>query len=212
MNRWACFGYYECPPDQDASRLLLEAASSWLKEQGMTCMRGPWSFVSQEWGSVVEGFAPPSVVMAPYNPPYYNEQFTAYGLEKVKDLLVYVIDARDGYQIPERILALTDRVAARYGIRVRPIDMKNLAHDVETIINLSNQSLENNWGYAPVTEAEVHAMVNDLKPIIHSKAVLFAEDSQGKPVGFAIAIPDINIILKKIRGKLWPFGWIRILL
>jgi len=177
----------------------------------MTSMRGPWSFVSQEWGSVQEGFEPPPVVMAPYNPPYYNEQFTTFGMGKVKDLLVYVIDAREGYKIPDRIMTLTDRVAARYGIRVRQIDMKNLSRDVQTIIELSNQSLENNWGYAPVTEAEVHAMVDDLKPIIHPKAVVFAEDQQGKPVGFAIAIPDVNIILKKIGGKLWPFGWLRML-
>ena len=63
--------------------------------------------------------------MAPYNPPYYNDQFTAYGLTKVKDLLVYIIDAREGYRIPERILTLTDRVAQRYKVHVRALDMKN---------------------------------------------------------------------------------------
>lgn len=205
------FGYYECPPDPAAARLLLDAARQWLEARGMACMRGPWSFVSQEWGAVLEGFEPPPVVMAPYNPPYYNDQFVAFGLEKVKDLLVYEIDAREGYHIPERILTLTDRVAERYGVRVRPLDMKHLARDVETIITLSNQSLENNWGYAPVTEAEAHAMVEDLKPIIHPKAVVFAEDRQGKPIGFAIAIPDVNVILKKIKGRLWPLGWARLL-
>ncbi|MBE0695978.1 MAG: GNAT family N-acetyltransferase, partial [Anaerolineaceae bacterium] len=210
-ERVGLFGYYECPPDPVAARLLLETASAWLKTRGMTAMRGPWSFVSQEWGAVVEGYQPSPVVMAPYNPAYFNEQFTAFGFEKIKDLLVYVIDARDGYRIPERILTLTDRVAARYAVHVRPIDMKHLARDVETFIDLSNQSLENNWGYAPVTEAEVRAMVSDLKPIIHPKAVLFAEDSHGKPIGFAVAIPDVNIILKKIHGRLLPFGWLSLL-
>lgn len=205
------FGYYECPPDPAAARLLLETARDWLSERGMQAMRGPWSFVSQEWGAVVEGFQPAPVVMAPYNPPYYNEHFTAFGLEKIKDLLVYLIDARDGYQIPERILNLTDRVAQRYGIHVRPIEMKNLAHEVATLIDLSNRSLANNWGYAPVTDAEVRAMVRDLKPIIHPKAVLFAEDSQAKPVGFAIAIPNVNEILQGLNGRLLPLGWIKLL-
>lgn len=205
------FGYYECPPDVEASQLLLDTARQWLEKQGMTAMRGPWSFVSQEWGSVLEGFTPSPVVMAPYNPQYYNDHFTEFGLQKIKDLMVYEINARDGYQIPERIMTLTDKVAERYGIRVRPIRMDRLADEVEILIGLSNQALKDNWGYSPVTEAEVRAMVDDLKQIIHPKGVMFAEDRQGRPVGFAIAIPDINLIIKKIRGRLWPLGWFRLL-
>ncbi len=205
------FGYYEAPPDPSASRLLLDTTRDWLRQRGMRAMRGPWSFVSQEWGAVIEGYTPSPVVMAPYNPPFYNEQFCAYGLEKVKDLLVYLIDARDGYQIPERILTLTERVARRYGVRIRPVDMKNFGREVDTIIDLSNQSLASNWGYAPVTEAEVRALAHDLKPVIHPKGVLFAEDSQGRPVGFAIAIPDVNVIFKEINGSLFPLGWAKLL-
>ncbi len=206
------FGYYECPPDEAASRLLLDAAREWLLARGMGAMRGPWSFVSQEWGSVVEGFSPPPVVMAPYNPDYYNRQYQAYGLSKIKDLLVYEADAAKGYAVPERILTLTDRVAERYGVRVRPLDMRNFEREIDTIIELSNQSLAQNWGYSPVTEAEVRAMARDLKPVIHPKAVLFAEDGKGRPIGFAIAIPDVNLIFRKIRGRLLPFGWLTLLL
>lgn len=205
------FGYYECPPDPQAAKLLLETARKWLGEHGMQVMRGPWSFVSQEWGAVVDGYEPSPVVMAPYNPPYYNDHFTDFGMLKVKDLLVYVIDAREGYRIPERILTLTDRVAERYGVRVRPIDMKRLDEEVETIIALSNASLEHNWGYSPVTEAEVRAMAHDLKPVIQPKGVLFAEDSTGRPIGFGITIPDVNRILKQIHGRMLPFGWLRLL-
>jgi GNAT superfamily N-acetyltransferase len=205
------FGYYECPEDAEASKLLLDRARDWLVDKGMKRMRGPWSFVSQEWGCVVEGYAPSPVVMAPYNPTYYNSQFTDYGLTKAKDLLVYVIDVRDGYQIPSRILTLTDSVAKRYKVHVRQLDMKRFDQEVETIISLSNASLVNNWGYSPVTDAEVRAMAHDLRPIIHPKAVLFAEDEGGKPIGFAIAIPDVNVILKHLHGSLLPFGWARML-
>lgn len=119
------FGYYECPQDDEASQALLETARDWLKARGMKAMRGPWSFVSQEWGSVVEGFEPSPVIMAPYNPLYYNEQYAGFGLEKIKDLLVYVIDCREGYQIPERILTLTEKIAKRYGVSVRSLNMKD---------------------------------------------------------------------------------------
>jgi len=206
------FGYYECPPDEDASRLLLDAARDWLQKKGMDAMRGPWSFVSQEWGAVVEGYEPQPVIMAPYNPPYYIDQYDAYGLKKVKDLLVYVIDAQDAYQIPERILKLTDRVAQKYNIRVRPLNMKEYDRDVESFITLSNESLKDNWGYSPVTNAEAAAMAHDLRSILHEKAVVFAEDKDGNPIGFGIALPDINQILKRINGRLFPFGWLKLLL
>ena len=205
------FGYYECIPDAQASRLLLETAADWLKLQGMQAMRGPWSFVSQEWGMVLEGFSPPPVVMAPYNPPYYNDHLVAFGLEKIKDLLCYYISAREGYQIPERILTLTEAVAKRYQVRVRQIDMQHYDQEVATLIDLSNRSIISNWGYSPVTEAEVRAMAHDLKPVIQPKGVMFAEDAHGSPIGFAIALPDVNVLLKGLNGSLLPFGWLKLL-
>lgn len=205
------FGYYECPDNPLASTMLLDAARDWLFDQGMTAMRGPWSFVSQEWGAVVEGFEPPPVVMSPYNLPFYNDHFEHYGFQKIKDLLVYYIDAREGYQIPGRIMTLTDKVADRYGIRVRPLDMNNYEQEVQTVINLSNDSLAINWGYSPVTEKEVKAMARDLKPVLQPKAVMFAVDQNNQPVGFAIAIPDINQLIRGLNGRMFPIGIFRLL-
>jgi len=205
------FGYYECPQDLRASTLLLDSAHDWLAARGMRAMRGPWSFVSQEWGAVVEGFQPQPVIMAPFNPPFYIDHFEAYGFHKIKDLLVYEIDARKGYQIPERILKLTDLVAARYGVTTRPLDMNHYDRDVATFLELSNDSLADNWGYAPVTPAEAAAMANDLKSILHAKAVIFAEDSDGRAIGFGVALPDVNQLLKKLNGRLLPFGWLKLL-
>ena len=205
------FGHYECPPDETAARMLLSAAHDWLKERGMRFMRGPWSFVSQEWGLVLEGFSPPPVIMAPYNPAYYNTHMLAFGLEKVKDLLCYEIDAALGYAVPSRILELTDVVARRYKVRVRQLDMRHYEQEVRHIVELSNLSLENNWGFSPVTEAEVRAMARDLKPVIQPKGVLFAEDAQGRVIGFAIALPDVNALLGGLNGRLFPFGWLKLL-
>jgi len=205
------FGYYECPPDPDASRLLLETAAGWLRERGMTSLRGPWSFVSQEWGLVVEGFSPPPTIMAPYNPPYYAGHLESFGLRKIKDLLCYSASAADGYRVPDRILTLTDAVARRYGVAVRSVDMRRYDQEVQTIIDLSNRSLIDNWGYAPVTEDEARAMARDLKPVIQPRGVLIAEESAGRPIGFAIAIPDVNKLLKGLNGRLLPFGWLKLL-
>jgi GNAT superfamily N-acetyltransferase len=206
------FGYYECVPDQKASQKLLESAAQWLRDRGMTIMRGPWTFVSQEWGLVVEGFTPAPTIMAPHNPPYYADHLGKFGFEKIKDLLCYYISGNEGYQIPERILNLTDRVAKRYGVRVRQIDLTCYDEEVEIILELSNISIIDNWGYSPVTEAEAQAVARDLKQIVQAKGVMIAEDAEGRPIGFAIALPNINMLLKGLNGRLLPFGWLKLLL
>lgn len=205
------FGYFESPSDEKAANLLLTTAEEWLRSNNMKIMRGPWSFVSQEWGSVIEGFSPAPVVMSPYNPPFYNEHYEEFGLSKIKDLLVYQIDCSRNYKVPDRILLFTKKIKKRYGINTRTLNMKKLDHDVENIITLSNETLIKNWGYSPVTDEEVRAIVNDLKQIIQPRGVIFAEDQDGNAIGFAIAIPDINVILKSMNSRLFPFGWMKLL-
>jgi GNAT superfamily N-acetyltransferase len=90
--------------------------------------------------------------------------------------------------------------------------MKNYDKEVQTVIDLSNRSLINNWGYTSVTRAEAEAIARDLKPIIRPRGVLFAEDANNRPVGFAIALPDVNILLKGLNGRLFPFGWLKLLI
>jgi hypothetical protein len=205
------FGYYECVDEENASQMLLDAAAGWLRDNNMKEMRGPWSFVSQEWGLVIEGFTPSPTVMAPYNPPFYAENMTRYGLQKVKDLLIYYISGAEGYKIPERIMTQTDNVAKRYGVKVRQVDMKHYDEEVRKVIDLSNKSLKGNWGFTSVTKAEAEAVARDLKPIINPKGVLFAENSNGNTIGFAIALPNVNVLLKGLNGRLLPFGWLKLL-
>lgn len=205
------FGSFESIRDPEVANGLFSSAREWLRSKGMSTMRGPWSFASQEWGLVVEGYEPQPVIMAPYNPPYYNDLLTGFGFSKAKDLLVYVIDASQGYQIPERILQLTERIQARYGIHVRPVDMKHLEEDVITITDLANESISDNWGFYPVTRDEAKAMARDLKQVINPAAVLIAETSDKRPVGFAMSLPDINQIINGLNGHLFPTGLLRMI-
>jgi GNAT superfamily N-acetyltransferase len=196
------FGSFECIQDEEVGLALLSAARNWLLNKGMKSMRGPWSFASQEWGLVVDGFTPEPVILAPYNPPYYNDYLQKFGMQKGKDLMVYLLDAGKGYHIPERYLTLTDVVKRRYGITVRQADMKHLEAEVVTITNLANTSICDNWGFYPVTDAEARAMARDLKQILDPRGALIAEDSQGKAIGFALSLPDINVLLKGLDGRM----------
>lgn len=205
------FGSFECIEDEKAAHLLLSAAKDWLAAHGMKSMRGPWSFASQEWGLDVEGGNLPPVIIAPHNPTYYVDYLEAFGLRKAMDLLAYLADMGAGYDIPERYLTLTQRIQERYGVTVRPVRMNDLEADVMTIMDLSNRSISDNWGYYPVTMDEARAMTRDLKQIVNPEALLLAEDSEGNPIGFGLSLPDVNILLKGLHGRLFPFGWLKLL-
>lgn len=135
------FGSFECPDDAEGAAMLLGAARTWLQAHGSRKMRGPWSFASQEWGIVIEGFEPPPVILAPYNPSYYRKHLEDFGLDKIKDLLVYYADSAEGYEIPERYLLLTEKVKDRYGVRVRHIDMEDNAPMNNALKNLGVKDL-----------------------------------------------------------------------
>ena len=205
------FGSFECIEDETAAHQLLSAARNWLAERGMKAMRGPWSFASQEWGLELEGSERPPVILAPHNPPYYADYFDSFGLSKAIDLVAYLADMAGGYTFPERYLTLTDRIQARYGVTVRPVDLSRLEEEVMTIVELSNRSISDNWGYYPVTMDEARAMARDLKQIVNPAALLLAEDRDGNPIGFGLSLPDVNVLLKGLNGRLFPFGWARLL-
>jgi len=206
------FAYFECGKlDREGAALLLGAARDWLRGKGMKTMRGPWSFVSQEWGLVVEGFSPEPVIMAPYNPPEYASMLEGFGLRKAKDLLCWEISVPEGYRIPDRILESTDAVARRFGLTMRAIDFSSYEKEVELFAKLSLETLKDNWGISPISDEEIAALARDLRPVLSEECVLFARNEEGRDVGFALTIPDVNVILKKTKGRMIPFGWARLL-
>lgn len=204
------FGHYECINDPDAALLLLKKAEDWLRVREMHMMRGPWNFVSQDFGLIIEGYDVAPTVLSSWNPPYYNEQLLQFGLHKAKDMLVYHCDISRGYIIPPRFINFTERIAERYRIRIRPLDMKNLIRDARIIVRLTNISLSRNWGFYPIAEEEAEDIAADLKAIVHPEAVLIAEIDD-KPIGYILAIPDVNHLLKKSHGRLGPITLLRLL-
>ncbi len=206
------FGSFECRDDKPAAAALFEAAGTWLAGQGMNAVRGPINPVAECWGSLVEGFDRPPVYLSPYNLPYYDALITAAGFTGVKDLLVYEADARRGYRLPERFTRFESILRARKPtLTTRTIDPKNLARDAEHIRRILNAGVDGNWGFVPVGREEMAGVVRDLKPILDPAAVLFVEDA-GVPVACCLGFPDINVIIKKIDGRLFPTGALRLLL
>ncbi len=204
------FGSYECVDNDEAAALLLSTARQFLQNHGMKEMRGPINFTATEWGLVVEGFNLSPMLMSPYNPPYYNRQVINFGMCKAKDLLVFYGDAGAGYTMPERFGRLFDRIAERYHVTIRTVDLKHLERDTGIMVDIMNKSIAYNWGAYPVTKEEGVRLAHDLKQIVDPSVVLIAE-ADGKPIGFFIGLPDINVLLKGLNGHLFPIGIFRLL-
>jgi GNAT superfamily N-acetyltransferase len=211
QSKIGTFGSFETIRNSAIAAALFNDAEKWLSAQGMETIRGPINPVEECWGSLYRGFDRPATFMMPYNPPYYNEYLEELGYKKVKDLLAFEGNARQGYQIPERFLRFRDKIRVRRPeLKIRPIDMKHLIRDAEAIGHISNQAIRNNWGWAPYGLDQLKATIRKLKPIADPDAIWIVEDAD-KPVGYCLGFPDINIILRQIGGRLFPFGFMTLL-
>jgi GNAT superfamily N-acetyltransferase len=208
-ERTGFFGFFEVLDDAEAATALIGAAAAWLRERGMDRLRGPMSFsTNEEVGVLVEGFDHPPTVMMTHNPPYYGRLLEASGLTACKDLLAF---RHEGGEPTERLLRGSERIAARAGVRIRSLDMKRFREEVELIQDIYNSAWSRNWGFVPMTEAEIAFMAKELRPVVDPDLCLFAE-VKGEPVGFSLALPDVNVALKRLPdGRLFPFGWLRLL-
>ncbi|HAL55614.1 MAG TPA: hypothetical protein DCP63_03805 [Bacteroidetes bacterium] len=197
------FGFFECIDDQAVANALFDEGRQYLKARGLTAMRGPANpSVNDEYGLLVDGFDLSPTILMPYNPSYYPKLIENYGFSREKELFAYLLSQDEVYN--EKLERVNRIVKERNHLTFRILDMKNFDRDAAIIKDLYNKAWEKNWGAVPMTEAEIDAMAKDLKPIVVPDLVIFAE-VKGKPIGFALSIPDINIALKHNRsGRLIP--------
>jgi GNAT superfamily N-acetyltransferase len=204
------FGMFECVDDPEAARLLFEAAAGFLRARGMEVMRGPENLcVNDDIGLLIEGFDTPPAIMMPYNPPYYRALVEGCGFAPSMKLLAYRAQIRDG-RLPERFERGVALVRRRYDHRVRPIDMKRFDEEVRRIHRVYSSAWEENWGAVPMTDREFAHLASSLKLVVDPSLCLVAEVG-GEVVGFSLALPDLNQALIHLRGRLLPFGFLKLL-
>ena len=195
--------------DEEAGRALIKTAEDWLRERGMTKALGPISLsIWDEPGLEIEGFAEDPTVMMGHHKPEYRGWIERAGYEKAKDLLTYTVDI--AHWDDPKINRLIRMGESNPHIRIRMVDKSKFDQEAKVILNLLNDAWSNNWGYVPLTEAEIAYAGKKLKPIIYNELVRIAE-IDGEPVAFMITLPDINEMTKDLNGELFPFGFIKLL-
>lgn len=205
------FGFYECLDDVESSNELFSTAAAWLKQQGMTDVRGPVNpSLNYDCGLLVEGFDSPPTFMIPHNRDYYERLVQSFGFEKTQDLFSYEAHMDILEDIDPKLKFVIDEATRRFKVKCRPINRKNFATDVRLFLEIYNLSLQQTWGYVPMSEAEMDHQSKGLKYLIVPELTSIAE-IDGKAVGAGFGLLDFNQVIKEIDGKLFPFGWYKLL-
>ncbi|GLT01658.1 hypothetical protein GCM10007897_30550 [Sphingobium jiangsuense] len=202
------FGFFEAL-DEEAGLALIEAAENWLRGKGMTRVLGPISLsIWEEPGLLTQGHDHKPTVMMGHHRPEYEGWVKAAGYTPVKELRTYELDITQ--QFPPLIQRIVQSGEKSDRIRIRRVDKRKFDAEAAIILSILNDAWGDNWGFVPITDAEVAHFGKQLKPIVFEDLIRIAE-LDGEPVAFMMTLPDLNEAIAPLGGSLWPFGWAKLL-
>lgn len=204
------FGFFECIDDKDVASALIETAASWLKQQGMSKIQGPFSnSVNEETGLLVEGFDTPPYVMMPHGRPYYAKLLENEGFAKAIDMYALRYVPREEF-MPEKRRRFIEKALSSPKVKFRNINMSDFEGDIHRLVDIFNDAWFDNWGFVPLTDEQIAHMAKELRPIISAHNIIFCE-YDGEPAAFSLVLPDVNYAARDFGGKLLPLNWAKFL-
>ncbi len=210
-ERRGFFGFFECIDDQAVADALLAAARHWWAEHSIDTIRGPANpSLNYEVGLLVDGFDTPPYFMMSYNKPYYGRLLEGCGLHKTQDMYAFWGHVDMLATLDKKVGFVAQHAAERFNVQIRNLDPNRFAEDIEKFLDIYNRSLVATWGFVPLSEGELKHMAMGLKRLIIPELTVFA-DVEGQTVGVAFCLPDYNSRIKEIDGRLFPFGFIKLL-
>jgi GNAT superfamily N-acetyltransferase len=210
----AMFGFFESAEDAEVARALLDTAAEWAAGKGRTRILGPMDFTTNdELGILIEGFERKPMILEPWHPPFYAELIEAEGFAKTMDVLMWELhfgELKEGTQFDPKIHAAAEKALHDEGITIRNMRKRDMAAEVRRFMDVYNEAWGDNWGFVPITDAEVEFQAKNLKQVIDEDWTFMAE-KEGEVVGAALTLPDINQVMEGLNGRLLPFGWAKFL-
>jgi GNAT superfamily N-acetyltransferase len=199
-----CFGLFECIDNRNVAAALFQAAAGWLRKKGRTEIMGPIDYsTNYVCGLLIDGFQFAPTVLTAHNPPYYRELIESCGFAKAKDWYAWWF--ADPAKAALRLRPLAERFRKRWPVTIRSGNLKNVREESRRLRQIYNQAWEKNWGFVPFTEAEFEFMTREMKPLLVPEFTWIAEIGN-EPIGFTLCLPDINVALRHVNGRLTRFG------
>jgi GNAT superfamily N-acetyltransferase len=211
-SSWGMFGFFESEDDPEVAAALLDAADAWLRERGCDRMVGPMDFtMNDESGLVIEGFELPPMVKQPYHPRYYQGLVEGAGLTKAQDMFMWNLEVTDRTKVLPIIWEMAEKLEPEHGIKLRKLDKRKIEDEFDTFLEIYNVAWSGNWGFVPISRKEIAHTAREVKPILDEDWLMACDTPDGKTVGIAVTIPDVNQVFKRMNGRLFPFGWAKFL-
>jgi hypothetical protein len=201
------FGMLEARDDPEIFGVLMNTAETWLREQGMQQIRGPFNLsINQEMGLLVDGFDTPPVIMMGHALPYYSTRIEEQGYTKAKDTLAYIVNS--DFKMSPAMQAIIKR--AEKHVHVRHLRKSHFDEDTQIVRDIFEDAWSQNWGFIPFTAEEFRHLARDMKLLVPPDFVSIAEVN-GVPAAMMVVFPNINEIIRDLNGRLLPLGWLKLL-
>jgi len=209
QSKLAFFGYFESENDPEVAGSLLDTVASFARNRGLTSVYGPANpSLNDEVAMLIEPFDSPPMIKSSHNPAYYPKLVEAAGFAKVKDFYAFLMETDQ--PIPEKYERVVSALRSRPEVTIRHPDIRNLKPSLDLVKQVYNDAWSRNWDFAPMTDEEIDDLARQLRPIIipdFISMVLY----KGEIAAMSIGLPDYNQVLKKMNGRLFPFGWLAFL-
>jgi hypothetical protein len=207
-NAWGQFGFLELEDDPEVATALFDTAAGWLRGGGRDRIVGPMDFtMNDECGVLIEGFEREPMVKQPWHPPYYQRLCEGAGFEKAIDLYMWELHVSDRSIVHPSIFELAEKLEPEHGVRIRKMSRRRLRRDLEIFGETYNAAWKDNWGFVPYSKEDLDHYAQELQLVFDRNWFMVAENAEGETVGVAITVPDINQVLKRMNGRVLPFGW-----
>lgn len=201
------FGLLEAEDSAEVFQALFQTAEAWLRAEGMTTVQGPFNLsINQECGLLIKGYEDPPMVMMGHARPYYAQHVEASGYHKTQDLLAYSLGIN--FPLPSGVTTFLNK--AKGSVRIRPLRRKHLQEELTIIKEIYEEAWAENWGFLPFTDAEFAELGQQMKLLVEDDFVQIAE-IDGIPSAMLVAFPNLHEVIHDLDGRLWPWGWIKIL-
>ena len=206
-DRAGMFGFLEMEDDPEILPALLAAAEGWLRARGRDELLGPMDFtMNDESGVLIEGFDREPMIKQPWHPPYYQQRCEEAGLEMQVDLWMWELDISDREKLLPVLFDLAAKVEPEHGVKIRKMSRRSLRKDMDRFAEVYNSAWARNWGFVPYSKTDLDQYAQELQLVFDAPWFMVAE-KDGETVAVAITVPDVNQVLKKMGGRLLPFGW-----
>jgi len=207
-SRWGMFGFLDLEDDPEVMTALLDAAAHWLRERGCDRMVGPMDFsMNEESGILIEGQELEPLIRQPWHPAYYQRLCEAAGLEKAMDLYSWDLDVSNrGTTLLPVLEELDQRAKTEHGVTIRKMSRRHLRREMDGFAEIYNAAWADNWGFVPYSKEDLDTYAFDLQLVFMREWFMVAE-KDGETIAIAMSPIDINQVLKRMGGRILPFGW-----